>query len=81
MFIYRKKWNEKNDSAKTGEGHNGGSTAVAAREGGGGVVGEPHSNSEEQQTRTYGRPDSNCSGPTKILMYCSPMFTMYYVFV
>ena len=44
---------------------------MADREGGGGVVGEPHSNSEEQQTETYGRPDSNCSGPTKILIHCA----------
>ena len=48
---------------------------MAGREGGGGVVGEPHSNSEEEQTETYGRPYSNCSGPTKILMYFAPKFS------
>ena len=48
---------------------------MAGREGGGGVVGEPHNNSEEEQTETYGLPDSNCSGPYKILMYCAPTFS------
>ena len=46
-------------------GHgNGGSEGVAGREGGGGVVGQSHSNSEEEQTATDGTTDTNGSGPT-----------------
>ena len=41
---------------------------MAGREGGGGDVGESHSNSEEEQTISYGRPDTNGIGPTKILI-------------
>ena len=46
-------------------GHgNGGSEGVAGREGGGGVVGQSLSNSEENQAATDGRTDTNGSGPT-----------------
>ena len=37
---------------------------MAGREGGGGVVGQSHSNSEEEQTATDGTTDTNGSGPT-----------------
>ena len=48
---------------------NGGSEGVAGREGGGGVVGQSHSKSEEEQTATDGTTDTNGSGPTlKFLM-------------
>ena len=35
---------------------------MAGREGGGSVVGQSHSNSERQQTATYGGTDTNGSG-------------------
>ena len=50
---------------------------MAGREGGGGVVGESHSNSEEEQTTFYGRTDTSGIGPTKILI----MFRHYYMWI
>ena len=40
------------------------SEGVVGREGGGGVVGQSHSNSEEEQTATDGTTDKNGSEPT-----------------
>ena len=37
---------------------------MAGREGGGGVVGQSHINSKEEQTTTVGRTDTDGSGPT-----------------
>ena len=56
-------------------GHgNGGSEGVAGREGGGGVVGQSHSNSEEEQTATNGTTDTNGSGPTLNFVSCELIF-------
>ena len=40
---------------------------MAGREGGGSVVGEPHSNSEGLRSLTYGRPANNGIGPTIVI--------------
>ena len=50
---------------------------MAGREGGGGVVGESHSNSKEEHTTSYGRPDTNGFGPTKILIMFRHYFFLY----
>ena len=55
-------------SGKTRGYGDGGTEGVAGREGGGGDVGESHGNSEEKQTTSYGRTDTNGIGPTKILI-------------
>ena len=47
---------------------------MAGREGGGGDVGESHGNSEEEQTTSYGRTDTNGIGPTTVLI----MFRHYF---
>ena len=47
---------------------------MAGREGGGGVVGQSHSNSEEEQTATDGRTDTDGSGPTLSFVSCELLF-------
>ena len=47
---------------------------MAGREGGRGVVGQSHSNSEEEQTATDGTTDSNGSGPTLNFVSCELLF-------
>ena len=45
-----------------------GSEGVAGREGGGGDIGKSHSNSEEEQTTSYGRPNTNGFRAPKIMI-------------
>ena len=54
---------------------------MAGREGGGGVVGESHSNSEEEQTTFYGRTDTSGIGPTKILIILRHYFFVLYMWI
>ena len=54
---------------------------MAGREGGGGVVGESHGNSEEEQTTSYGRPDTNGIGPTTILIMFRHYFFVLYMWI
>ena len=51
---------------------------MAGREGGGGVVGESHGYSEEEQTTSYGRTDTNGFGPTKILIMFRLINCLFY---
>ena len=51
---------------------------MAGREGGGGVVGQSHRNSEEEQTATDGRTDTNDSGQT--LKFFMRIFVLYHFF-
>ena len=64
---------------------------MAGREGGGGDMGKSHSNSEEEHTKTYGRPVTNGFRPPKILimlrhytcsyMWINDFFCIYLVFL
>ena len=61
-------------SGKTKRNGNGGSEGVASREGGGGVVGQSHSNSEEEQTTIDGKTDTDGSGQTVNFFHVSCWF-------
>ena len=52
---------------------------MAGREGGGGVVGQSHSNSEEKQTTTDGRTDTDGFGTWSVFVcvYLSQLFLRY----
>ena len=49
---------------------------MAGREGGGGVMGQSHSHSEEEQTATDGRTDTDSSGQTEFLVL---FFVLYHL--
>ena len=54
---------------------------MAGREGGGGVVGQSHSNSEEEQTATDGTTDTNGSRPTLNFVSCELLFCFVSLFL
>ena len=54
---------------------------MAGREGGGGVVGQSHRNSEEKQRLIPGTTDTDGSGQTVNFFYLSPIFIFVSHFV
>ena len=53
---------------------------MAGREGGGGVVGQSHSNSERQQTATYGGTDRDGPQQTLNFFHLNCCFVLYHLF-